>query len=82
MSDMNTTTTVTENLTNEPKTLESIFAELDKVINQLENEDATLEESFQFYQKGVDLLREANNSIDTVEKKVQVLDESGTPHDF
>ena len=34
------------------------------------------------YQKGMEMLKLCNEKIDTVEKKVQVLEENGEIHDF
>lgn len=63
-------------------TLEELFESLDGVVARLEGEDISLEESFQLYQKGMEMLKECNETIDTVEKKVQILDEDGEAHDF
>lgn len=63
------------------KTLETSFGELNNIINKLENEEITLEESFRLYQEGIELLKYCNNSIDKVEKQLIVLgenNESGT----
>lgn len=62
--------------------LEELFENLDKVVSRLEGEDISLEESFQLYQKGMEMLKECNETIDTVEKKVQMLDEDGEVHEF
>ena len=64
------------------KSLEDIFQDLEQVITRLESEDVSLEQSFQFYEKGMKLLQEANVTIDVVEKQVQLLDEQGGTHDF
>ena len=48
----------------------------------MEGEDITLEESFSLYQNGMDMLRQCSETIDAVEKKVQILDEDGEEHDF
>lgn len=58
------------------KSLETSFDELSEIINQLENEEITLEESFSLYQKGVELLKYCNNSIDKVEKQLIILGEN------
>ena len=52
------------------------------MVARLEGEDITLEESFQLYQKGMNMLKQCNETIDTVEKKVQILDEDGETHEF
>ena len=57
------------------KTLEE-FLKLDQVIEQLEKEEITLEDSFKLYTDGMKLLKECNDSIDKVEKKLIVLNES------
>ena len=62
--------------------LEELFEGLDEVVARLEGEEITLEESFQLYQKGMNMLKRCNETIDTVEKKVQILDENGDAHEF
>ncbi len=58
------------------KSLETAFEELDKLIEDLEEEDITLEESFKLYQEGMKLLKYCNNSIDKVEKQIIILGEN------
>lgn len=62
--------------------LEELFDSLDEVVGRLEREEITLEESFRLYQKGMEMLKECNVTIDNVEKKVQILDEDGDAHEF
>lgn len=57
----------------ERMTLEEAFAQLEQVTKALEDESISLEESFTVYQKGMQLLKYCNESIDKVEKKVLVL---------
>lgn len=64
------------------QTLEAVFEQLDEIVAKLETESASLEESFQLYHKGMDLLKVCNEKIDTVEKKMMVLDENGEQHEF
>ncbi len=64
------------------ESLEELFAKLDQVAKELESGDTSLEESFGLYQKGMEMLQLCNEKIDTVEKKVQVLEENGEIHDF
>ena len=66
----------------EDKNLEQVFQELDEVVRSLEQDTASLEESFQLYHKGMDLLKVCNEKIDTVEKKMMILDENGEQHEF
>ena len=41
-----------------------------------------MEESFQLYKKGMDLLKQCHKSIDRIEKKMLVLNEEGTTDEF
>ena len=59
------------------RTLEESFAQLSGVVERLENDDLPLEESFATYQKGMKLLKECNEKIDTVEKKMIQLNANG-----
>ena len=63
----------------EEKTLETSFGELNDIINKLEREEISLEESFSLYQEGMHLLKYCNDSIDKVEKQLIVL---GEKHEF
>lgn len=64
------------------QTLETVFEQLDEVVEKLEGEDLSLEASFQMYHKGMDLLKICNEKIDTIEKKMMILDENGEQHEF
>lgn len=66
----------------EPATLEEMFDSLEILVKRLETENISLEESFGLYHEGMLLLKKCNESIDAVEKKVQVLDEDGETYDF
>lgn len=66
----------------ENQTLEGAFAQLEAVIERLEAEDISLEESFLAYREGMELLQFCNASIDAVEKKVLKLNEDGELDEF
>lgn len=59
-------------------TLEEMMQTLDEHIRQLESEDISLEDSFHVYEKGMHLLKECNEKIDRVEKKVLELNADGS----
>lgn len=65
----------------EEHTLEQVFEELEAVLARMEGE-TSLEESFQLYHKGMDMLKLCSEKIDKVEKQMLVLDEEGEPHEF
>lgn len=66
----------------EKQTLEQVFEELDSVVEQLEEEGISLEDSFKYYRKGMELLKVCNDKIDKVEKQMKILDEDGEEHEF
>lgn len=66
----------------EVKTLETSFEELNEIINKLEKEEISLEDSFKLYQEGMQLLKHCNNSIDMVEKQLIVLGEKNEPDEL
>ncbi|MBE5882816.1 MAG: exodeoxyribonuclease VII small subunit [Lachnospiraceae bacterium] len=57
--------------------LEENFERLDALLEQLEAEDISLEEAFAAYSKGMNILKECNEQIDRVEKKVLKLSAQG-----
>ena len=63
-------------------TLEEMFVKLDEVVKTMEQGEASLEESFQLYHKGMDMLKSCNEKIDHVEKKMLMLDHEGEAHEF
>ena len=62
--------------------LEEMFKDLEELIGKMENEEITLEQTFDLYNNGMELLKKCNLSIDEVEKKVLVLDEIGETDEF
>lgn len=66
----------------ENQSLEDVFKNLDNVVKQLEGADVSLEESFQLYYKGMELLKTCNEKIDNIEKKLLVLDGNGELHEL
>jgi exodeoxyribonuclease VII small subunit len=62
--------------------IEEAFSSLDTIVEQLERGDASLEEAFMMYKKGMELLKECSTKIDTVEKKMLKLNEDGELSEF
>jgi exodeoxyribonuclease VII small subunit len=67
---------------NNDMTIEEGFKSLDEMIDKLEGDDISLEESFKIYENGMKLLKVINDKIDTVEKKMQMIDTNGQIGDF
>lgn len=64
------------------ETLEEMFTQLESVIKTMEQGDASLEETFDLYHKGMNMLKSCNDKIDKVEKKMLILDDKGEAHEF
>ena len=64
------------------ESLDQMFAQLEEVAGKMEGEEISLEESFELYSKGMNLLKQCSQAIEEVEKKVLVLDENGETHEF
>ena len=66
----------------EEMTLEEAFVRLDGMVERLETRGIPLEESFQIYKEGMELLKKCNDKIDTVEKKMLQVNKSGEYSEF
>ena len=64
------------------KSMEEAFAALDEIVEHLETGEVSLEEAFQNYQKGMELLKECSSQLDLVEKKMMLLNEKGELSEF
>lgn len=64
-----------KNEQSENKTLDTAMQEIRDLIIDMENPECTLEQSFDYYKKGVELLKFCNESIDRVEKELEILEE-------
>jgi len=53
--------------------LEQIMEKLDETVRKMEQEKLTLEESYQCFSEGMKYVKEGNEAIDKVEKKIQIL---------
>lgn len=71
-----------DNKKTESLPLEEAFSRLEDIVERLEQDTISLEESFQIYQQGMELLKKCNESIENVEKQVLVLQEDGSVHEF
>ena len=66
----------------EEQTLNEVLGQLDSVMKKMDCDDVSLEESFQLYKEGMEMLKVCNEKIDTIEKKMMILDEEGAEHEF
>ena len=56
-------------------TMEEAFARLNEILEQMEGGEESLEKTFALYEEGMKLVRHCENSIDRIEKKLQILEE-------
>ena len=62
--------------------LEETFVKLEETLALLEREDISLEDSFREYKKGMEMIKQCNETIDKVEKKVMMIVEEGEKVEF
>ena len=63
-------------------TIKEDFTKLEEIIDKMDGEEVSLEDSFSLYEEGMKLLKQLTGRIDTVEKKVKLLNEDGGMEDF
>lgn len=63
-------------------TVEEAFQRLDELAGKLEDRETSLEDSFQLYAQGMELLKYCSSKLDTVEKKMMQMNEDGTLSEF
>ena len=62
--------------------LEERFAAIELILDQMEDENVTLDESFELYKKGMEQMKAANQALDQIEKSMLVMTESGELEEF
>ena len=50
---------------------------LEAVLNEMEQGELTLDESFKKYKEGMELLNKCNTMLDKVEKQIVIIDDNG-----
>lgn len=58
--------------------LEDMMEALEECVSKMENGDLSLEESFEVFKEGMNIVKKCNDSIDKVEKEVVKLMDDGT----
>ena len=62
--------------------LEERFAAIELILDQMEDENVTLDESFELYKKCMEPMKAANQALDQIEKAMLVMNESGELEEF
>lgn len=62
--------------------LEERFLRIERVLDQMEDQEVTLEESFSLYKSGLEELAAANAMLDEMEQAMLVMTEDGELEEF
>jgi exodeoxyribonuclease VII small subunit len=69
-------------MTTENINLEKLIAELESIVNKMESDDLNVEDSLKSYEKGISLIKNAQNKLKKIEQKVEILSKAGNLENF
>lgn len=55
------------------KTFGENLKEIESIVEHLEKDEVTLEESIELYKKGMAVLKDCHKKIDTIEKELEII---------
>lgn len=58
----------------EKDTIDESFKNLDKIIEQMDDEKCSIEKSLELYEKGVKIINDVSKKIDKIEKDIEMLE--------
>ena len=64
---------ISENITDEPKSLETGLQHLETIVKTLEQKDLPLEKALSLFKEGVGLVQYCSNVLDQAEKQMEIL---------
>ena len=67
---------------NEKTGLEERFSMIEDILGKMEDEDVTLDQSFDLYKQGIEQIKAANADLDRIEKAMLVINEDGELEEF
>ena len=67
---------------NEKTGLEDRFSMIEDILGQMEDENVTLDQSFDLYKQGIEQIKAANADLDRIEKAMLVMNEDGELEEF
>lgn len=59
----------------EQKSVEESFNEIEEIISEMQKEEVTLDQAFELYNNGLNLIKECNGKLDTIEKQIKIIEE-------
>ena len=57
------------------KSVEESFNEIEGIIAEMQKEDVTLDRSFELYNQVLKLIKECNGKLDSMEKQIKIIEE-------
>ena len=60
--------------TENKSTIEGNFEEISAIIEKMQDENISLEESFELYKKGLEKIKDSNDKIEKVEKEIEIIE--------
>lgn len=54
--------------------IEENFEKLEQIIEKMQSDEVSLDESFALYQDGIKLVKESNEQIEKIEQEIKVLE--------
>jgi exodeoxyribonuclease VII small subunit len=62
--------------------IEKVLSELESIVNKMEEENLNLEDSLSSYEKGIALIKTAQENLKKIEHRVQILSKNNGLEDF
>jgi exodeoxyribonuclease VII small subunit len=62
--------------------IEKLLKELESIVSKMEDDSLNLEDSLQSYEKGITLVKSAQESLKKIEQRVQILSQKNELEDF
>ena len=62
--------------------IEKLLKELESIVSKMEDDSLNLEDSLQSYEKGITLVKSAQESLKKIEQRVQILSKKNELEDF
>ena len=69
-------------MTKENINIEKLLKELESVVAKMEDDSLNLEDSLKSYEKGITLVKSAQESLKKIEQRVQILSQKNELEDF
>ena len=69
-------------MTTENINLEKLITELESIVNKMESDDLNVEDSLESYEKGINLIKNAQKKLKKIEQKVEILSKEGNLENF